>query len=142
MTAIASRFENDFSSLIDVCGEPVFTEGVAFVHVCRAIAADVYVFEFRDGSCLLYEREMYTGYSANVCAYDTLSEVPDRDVEFVMTGTPDAEGEWRVARDDSGRVYVSFAERREYLDETVRWFEPDDEYGARCFAYQLELEED
>lgn len=141
MTTLASRFENDFSSLVDVCGEPVFTPEVCRVHVCRAIATDVYVFEFRDGSCLLYEREMYTGYEPHVTAYDSLSEVPDWDVEFVMTGTPDAEGEWRVARDDSGCIYVSFTERREYLDETVRWFEPDDEYSARMFAYRESLED-
>lgn len=141
MTTLASRFENDFSPLIDVCGEPVFVEGVDFIHVCRAIGASVYVFEFNDGSALLYERETYTGYPAHVRAYDSLSEVPDWDVEFVMTGTPRAEGEWRVARDDSGRVYVSFTERREYLDETVRWFEPDDEYSARLFAYRESLED-
>ena len=137
----ASRFEQDCSALIDVCGEPVFAEGVAFVHVCRAIATDIYVFEFNDGSALLYERETYTGCPAHVRAYGSLSEVPDRDVEFVMTGTPDAEGEWRVARDDSGRVYVTFTERREYLDETVRWFAPDDEYSARLFAYREALED-
>lgn len=141
MSNLASRFESGFSSLIDVCGEPVFAEGVAFVHVCRAIAADVYVYEFRDGSCLLYERGMYAGYEPSVRAYDSLSEVPDWDVEFVMTGTPDAEGEWRVARRDDGSVYVSFTERREYLDETVRWFEPDDEYSARLFAYRESLED-
>lgn len=141
MSNLASRFESGFSSLIDVCGEPVFAEGVAFVHVCRAIAADVYVFEFSDGSALLYEREMYTGCGPSVTAYDSLSEVPDREVMFSMSGVPNADGEWRVARDDSGRVYVSFAERREYLDETVRWFEPDDEYSARMFAYRESLED-
>ena len=141
MPTLASRFENDFSPLIDVCGEPVFVEGVDFIHVCRAIATDVYVYEFRDGSCLLYEREMYAGYPANVAAYGSLSEVPDWEVMFSMSGTPNAEGGWRVARDDSGRVYVSFTERREYLDETVRWFEPDDEYSARLFAYRESLED-
>ena len=141
MPTLASRFENDFSPLVDVCGEPVVAEGVNFVHVCRAIGMNVYVFEFSDGSALLYEREMYTGYEPDVTAYDSLSEVPDWEVMFSMSGVPNAEGEWRVARDDSGRVYVSFTERREYLDETVRWFEPDDEYSARLFAYRESLED-
>lgn len=136
----AQNFENRPSDLVDVCGEPVVSGDVECVHVCYMLGGDCYVFVFKDGSALLYERDAYSGYPASGIAYDSLAEVPEHKVLFTVTGYMPFSGDgygWRVARSDDGGVYVSFTERREYLDETVRWFDSDDEYSARYFAYQL-----